>query len=174
METVAAYLDVFERLFLTDNQQPFSTKLRSSVRVKQSEKRHFCDPSLACALLKATPDMLIGDLETFGFLFEALCERDLKIYAESFGAQLYHYQDYAGNEIDAVVELPDGNWCGIEIKLGANKIEEAASNLLHIREEIQKDGGRLPTALCVICGMSNAAYQRPDGVFVVPITALRN
>jgi predicted AAA+ superfamily ATPase len=174
VETVATYLDIFNRLFLTDNQQPFSAKLRSSVRVKQAEKRHFCDPSLACALLKATPEKLIGDLETFGFLFEALCERDLKIYAESFGAQLYHYQDYAGNEIDAVIELPDGNWCGIEIKLGANKIEEAAENLIHIRNEIAKDGGKTPSALIVLCGLSNAAYQRPDGVYVVPLTALKN
>ena len=174
VETVATYLDIFNRLFLTDNQQPFSAKLRSSVRVKQAEKRHFCDPSLACALLKATPEKLIGDLETFGVLFEALCERDLKIYAESFGAQLYHYQDYAGNEIDAVIELPDGNWCGIEIKLGANKIEEAAANLLHIRGEIDKDGGKVPSALIVLCGLSNAAYQRPDGVYVVPLTALKN
>ena len=107
-EIYPAYLDIFNRLFLTDNQPPYSAKLRSSVRVKQAEKRHFCDPSLACALLKMIPEKLIGDLETFGFLFEALCERDLKIYAESFGAQLYHYQDYAGNEIDAVIELPDG------------------------------------------------------------------
>lgn len=174
VETVATYLDIFNRLFLTDNQQPFSTKLRSSIRVKQAEKRHFCDPSLACALLGATPEKLIGDLETFGFLFEALCERDLKIYAESFGASLYHYQDYAGNEIDAVVELPNGGWCGIEIKLGANKIEEAAANLVHIRDEIEKEGGKVPSALVVLCGLSNAAYQRPDGVYVVPLTALKN
>ncbi len=174
VETVAMYLDIFNRLFLTDNQPPYSAKLRSSVRVKQAEKRHFCDPSLACALLKATPEKLIGDLETFGFLFEALCERDLKIYAESFGAQLYHYQDYAGNEIDAVIELPDGAWCGIEIKLGANKIEEAAGNLTRIRDEIVKDGGKLPSALIVLCGLSNAAYRRPDGVCVVPLTALKN
>ena len=166
--------DIKESLFLTDNQPPYAAKLRSSVRVKQAEKRHFCDPSLACALLKVTPERLIGDLETFGFLFEALCERDLKIYAESFGAALYHYQDYASNEIDAVIELPDGNWCGIEIKLGANKIEEAAENLLHIRDEIVKDGGKAPSALIVLCGLSNAAYQRPDGVYVVPLTALKN
>lgn len=86
--TVTAYLDVFERLFLLDNQPPFATKIRSSVRVKQAEKRHFADPSLACALLNVTPQMLLNDLETLGFLFEALCERDLKIYAESFGGQL--------------------------------------------------------------------------------------
>ena len=174
VETVAAYLDIFNRLFLTDNQPPYAAKLRSSIRVKQAEKRHFCDPSLACALLKVTPGRLIDDLETFGFLFEALCERDLKIYAESFGAALYHYQDYSGNEIDAVIELPDGNWCGIEIKLGANKIEEAAKNLLHIRDGIVKDGGKAPSALIVLCGLSNAAYKRPDGVYVVPLTALKN
>ena len=174
VETVATYLDIFNRLFLTDNQPPFSAKLRSSVRVKQAEKRHFCDPSLACALLNATPEKLIGDLETFGFLFESLCERDLKIYAESFGASLYHYQDYAGNEIDAVIELQDGGWCGIEIKLGANKIEEAAANLLHIRDEVVKDGSKAPSALIVLCGLSHAAYQRPDGVYVVPLTALKN
>ena len=174
VETVAAYLDIFNRMFLTDNQPPYAAGLRSSVRVKQAEKRHFCDPSLACALLKVTPERLIGDLETFGFLFEALCERDLKIYAESFGAALYHYQDYAGNEIDAVIELPDGSWCGIEIKLGANRIEEAAENLIHIRDAIVKDSGKAPSALIVLCGLSNAAYQRPDGVYVVPLTALKN
>lgn len=174
VETVASYLDIFSRLFLTDNQAPFAARLRSSVRVKQAEKRHFCDPSLACALLKITPEKMVNDLETFGFLFEALCERDLKIYAQTFGAEVYHYQDYAGNEMDALIELPDGNWCGIEIKLGANKIEEAASNLIHIRNEIKKESGKMPSALIVICGLSNAAYQRSDGVFVVPITALKN
>ena len=172
--TVATYLDVFNRLFLLDNQPPFSTNIRSSVRVKQAEKRHFCDPALACALLKATPDRLIGDLETFGFLFEALCERDLKIYAESFGANLFHYQDYDGKEIDAIIELEDGKWCAFEIKLGANQIDKAAKNLLSIQKCILESGGIAPSVLCVISGLSNAAYQRPDGVFVIPITALKN
>lgn len=174
VETVKEYLDIFDRLFLTDNQPPFSSGVRSSVRVKQAVKRHFSDPSLACSLLKATPDALLGDLETLGFLFEALCERDLKIYAESFGASLYHYQDYKNREIDAVVELPDGQWCAFEIKLGAAQIDAAAANLLVIQKEIEKDPkGRVPKALCVLCGMANAAYRRPDGVFVVPLTALK-
>lgn len=173
-ETVATYLDVFDRLFLLDNQMPFSTNIRSSVRVKQAEKRHFCDPSLACALLKATPDRLINDLETFGFLFEALVERDLKIYAESFGANVFHYQDYSGREIDAVVEMSDGKWCAFEIKLGANQIDKAAAGLVALRDSIAESGGVAPSVLCVICGMSNAAYVRPDGVYVVPVTALRN
>ena len=174
VETIASYLDIFDRLFLTDNQKPYDSKLRSSVRVKQAEKRHLSDPSLAAALLKATPEMLLNDLNTLGFLFEALCERDMKIYAESFDAELYHYQDYNNNEMDAVISLPNGEWCGFEIKLGANQIDAAAQNLTRIRNEIRKDGGKEPAALCVVCGLSNAAYMRPDGVYVVPITALKN
>lgn len=175
VETVKEYLDIFARLFITDDQPPFATKVRSSVRVKQAVKRHFADPSLACALLKVTPESLINDLETLGFLFEALCERDLKIYAESFGAKLYHYQDYNGREIDAVVELPDSSWCAFEIKLGANQIDTAAASLLEIKREIEKEEkGRLPAVLGVVCGLANAAYQRPDGVYVIPITALKN
>lgn len=175
VETVKEYLDIFERLFLTDNQPPYSARVRSSVRVKQAVKRHFSDPSLACALLNVTAEGLLGDLETLGFLFEALCERDLKIYAESFGGTLYHYQDYQNREIDAVVELPDGKWSAFEIKLGANQVDAAAQNLLKIQGEAEKDPkGKPPAILCVLCGMSNAAYRRPDGVFVVPITALKN
>ncbi len=173
--TVAQYLDVFSRLFLLDNQPPFSSNIRSSVRIKQAEKRHFCDPALACALLKATPERLLNDLNTFGFLFEAMCERDLKIYAESFDAKLFHYQDYQNREIDAVIELADGRWCAFEIKLGANQIDAAAEELLAIRNDIaSENNGVSPSVLCVICGLSNAAYQRPDGVFVIPITALKD
>lgn len=174
INTVKDYLDIFERLFILDNQPPFSTGVRSSVRVKQAVKRHFSDPSLACSLLKLTPASLLRDLETLGFLFEALCERDLKIYAESFGGALYHYQDYRGRKIDAVIELPDGQWCAFEIKLGANQIDAAAKSLLNIQKEFADDPkGKPPAALCVLCGMANAAYCRPDGVFVVPITALK-
>lgn len=174
VETVKEYLDIFERLFIIENQPPFSAGMRSSIRVKQAVKRHFCDPSLACSLLKATPASLLGDLETLGFLFEALCERDLRIYAESFGAALYHYQDYRNREIDAVVELSDGRWCAFEIKLGANQIDAAAKNLLDIQREMTADPkGKPPVVLCVLCGMSNAAYRRADGVFVVPPTALK-
>lgn len=173
--TVTAYLDILKRLYITDNQPPFASNIRSSVRLKQSEKRHFSDPSLACALLKATPEKLINDLKTLGFLFEALCERDLRIYAESFNSELYHYQDYKNREVDAVIEMPDGRWCAFEIKLGANQIDAAAENLLALQQSIaaEKDSTP-PSVLCVICGLVNAAYRRPDGVFVVPITALKN
>ncbi len=174
-ETVSEYLDIFKRLFLTDNIPPFSSKLRSPAKLRKAEKRRFIDPSLACALLRATPDKLLQDLNTLGFLFESLCLRDLQVYAESFGARLYHYQDYGNNEFDAVVELDNGEWCAFEVKLGANQIDEAAKKMLDIQKKLQvKDGAKTPKVLCVICGLSKAAYQRKDGVFVVPITALKN
>ena len=173
--TIADYLNILDRLFITDNQKPFSTKIRSSVRIKQSEKRHFCDPSLACALLNITPNMLLNDLETLGFLFESLCERDLKIYAESIDAHIYHYQDYKEREIDTIIELNDGRWCAVEIKLGANQIESAAENLKKIYKEMEQDPKSiLPSAMIIICGLSNAAYQREDGIYVVPLTALKD
>ena len=174
VETVASYLDALDRLFLLDNDEPFSTNIRSSVRVKQAEKRHFADPSIACTLLNLTVDKLIGDLNTFGFLFEAMVERDLKVYASSFEGKCYHYQDYLDREIDSVIELADDEWCAFEIKLGVNAIDDAANKLVNLKNSIKNDGGKAPSVLCVICGMAEAAYKRPDGVYVVPITALKN
>ena len=174
MNTLSSYLNALDKLFLLDNDEPFYTNIRSSVRVKQAEKRHFEDPSIAAALLNLSEEKLINDLETFGLLFEALVERDLKVYAESMGAKTYHYQDYLNREIDQIIELEDGDWCAFEIKLGANQIDSAASNLLKIRDGIKENNGKTPKVLCIICGMTSAAYQRPDGVYVVPITALKN
>lgn len=174
IDTLASYLNALDKLFLLDNDEPFSTNIRSSVRVKQSEKRHFADPSIACALLNIKEEnKLINDLETFGFLFEAMVERDLKIYADSFNAKCYHYQDYQEKEIDSIIELENGQWCAFEIKLGANQIEKAAENLLNLKKQIETENGKAPSVLCVICGLSNAAYKRPDGVYVIPITALK-
>lgn len=171
-DTIAEYLDVFNRLFLLEEQPAYAPNLRSSRRLLKSPKRHFTDVSLAVAALEATPEMLLGDLHTFGFLFEALCEHDLAIYAEANGGHLFHYRDQKDNEIDAVVEMPDGSWGAFEIKLGANQIDAAAKELLKMKEIMAREG-REPSVLCVICGMSNMAYTRPDGVVVVPITALR-
>lgn len=172
-DTIVEYLDAFERLFLIDNQPAFHPALRSSRRALKSPKRHFSDPSLAVAALSASPEMLLQDLNTFGFIFEALCEHDLKIYAESNEGALYHFRDDRGNEIDAVVQMPDGRWGAFEIKLGANQIDAAAKKLLKIQTIMEKEA-TAPSVLCVICGMSNMAYKRKDGVFVVPITALRD
>lgn len=172
-DTISTYLTIFERLFLIDNQKAFSTNIRSSTRIKQADKRHFVDPSLAIALLGASYKDLLNDLNTFGFMFEALCVRDLRIYAESLGAKIYHYQDYKNREIDAIVQLEDGRWGAFEIKLGADAIEDAAKSLIKIRDELKSEGAIIPDVLVVVCGLSNFAYQREDGVYVVPITALR-
>lgn len=173
-DTIPEYLSVFRRLFIIDDQPAFNTNLRSSRRVMKSAKRHFVDPSLAVAALGATQEMLYQDLNTFGFLFEALCEHDLKIYANKNGANLFHFRDEKGNEADAVVEFPDGRWGAFEVKLGANQIEAAAEELLKLKGIFEREGDNPPEVLCVICGLSNAAYRRPDGVYVVPITALRD
>ena len=170
INTVAAYLDAFNRMFLTNNIKPFSTFLRSPVRIKQQSKRHFCDPSIPAALLGATEQMLLRDVRTFGFLFESLAIRDLQIYAEALGAELYHYQDYANHEIDSVVQFPDGAWHAIEIKLNPTQADEAADNLLKISSQFQHNP---PVSLSVVVGKSGTAYRRPDGVYVYPLTALK-
>ena len=172
--TITNYLNLLNDLYLVENIPPYSSRIRSSLRVKQSEKRHFVDPSLPCAILNLTKDKLLNDLNYFGFLFESMVERDLLTYVDSFNAKLYHYQDYANNEIDAVIELEDSSWCGFEIKLGANQIDEAAKNLVRINNKIIEDGGKPAKSLCVICGLVNAAYRRPDGVYVVPFMSLKN
>ena len=174
VETVSDYLNIFEKLYLIFNQKPYSPKVRSSLRIKQSEKRHFVDPSIATSLLNLTEEKLMNDLETLGFLFEALVERDLRIYADTFNAEVYHYQDYDNHEIDAIIEMSDGEYAAIEIKLGANQIDEAANNLLKIRKKMIDDGTTPPKSLIIICGLSNAAYKREDGIIVVPITSLKN
>lgn len=173
--TVSDYMEVLYRLFAVYDQPAFNPNMRSSARVGKKPKRHLADPSLAAAALGATPERLLGDLNTLGFLFEALCERDLAIYAQTCGGTLYHYRDGNDREIDAVVELPDGRWGAFEIKLGANQIDAAAASLVKMKNAIEAEpNGRPPTVLVVICGLTSFAYTRPDGVAVVPITALRD
>ena len=173
--TISNYLTLLDRLFLLRNQPAFDTNIRSSIRVKQMEKRHFVDPSIACTLLGANPDRLLGDLKTFGFMFEAMVERDLHIYAEALNGKLFHYQDYNNGEIDAVIELEDGRWGAFEIKLGADRIDAGAKSLLKVRSNMLESNPNAHVAdvMCVICGMTNSIYQRPDGVWVVPITSLK-
>jgi uncharacterized protein len=167
--TLAKYRDFLDRIFLVSDQPAFSCNLRSSVRVGKSPKRHLADPSLAVAAMELTPEKLMADLRTYGFLFEAMCERDLQIYAEAGGGTLFHYRDDNGKEVDAVVEMPDGRWGAFEIKLGADQTDQAASDLLKMAERFE----HRPDVLCVISGLAGACYRRLDGVFVVPITSLR-
>lgn len=173
--TLSEYLSVLYRLFVVYDQPAFDPHMRSSVRVGKKPKRHLADPSLAAAALGANVERLMHDLETLGFLFEALCERDLMVYALANGGKLYHYRDGNDRQIDAVVELPDGRWGAFEVKLGANQIDKAAKSLLALKQAIERESrGVAPSVLVVVCGLSSFAYTRDDGVMVVPITALRN
>ena len=172
--TLVKYLNAFDRMFLFNNQEPFSPNIRSSIRTKQMKKRHFFDPAAACAMLKLTPKKLMSDLNAFRFLFESIVERDLSIYAQAVNAKLFHYQDYKGNEIDAVIELEDGNWCAFKIKLGLAKAEEGADNLTRVCNCIADNCGKAPLPKCVIYGVGNAAYKTSNGVYVVPLTSLKD
>ena len=174
IDSITSYLNLINDLYLVENLPPFSNKIRSSLRVKQSEKRHFVDPSLVCALLNVTKEKLLSDFEFLGFVFESLVLRDLLTYVDGFNAKLYHYQDYNNDEMDAVIELEDGEWCGVEIKLGAHQIDKAVQNLVKINNKIINKGGKGAQALIVICGLTNAAYLREDVVYVVPITSLKD
>ena len=172
LDTITDYLDCFTRLFLIEDQPAFENKLRSSVKALKKPKRHFTDPSLAVAALGASPTMLKQDLNTFGYLFESLCVHDLRIYADYYGGKVYHYHDERDNEVDAIVELPDGRWGMFEVKLGFNQVEKAAEELVLLKTKFETETRSMPEFLCVICGMTSMAFKRPDGVYVVPITAL--
>lgn len=172
--TLDEYLSVLERLHFIDFQPAFDPNMRSSVRVGKTPKRHLADPSLTAAAMGMGVDSYINDLNSFGFLFEALCVHDLKVYAMISGGKVMHYRDGDGNEIDAVVELSDGRWGAFEIKIGAHEIDNGARSLLKIDRKIRnQEHGRPPEFMCVICGMTNAAYVRDDGIYVLPPTSLR-
>ncbi len=172
-ETVAEYMDVLKKLFIIEDQPAYSPDYRSSVRVGKAPKRHFTDPSLAVAAMGLDSSSLKRDLDMFESLFEALCERDLRIYAQAIGGSLYHYRDHSGREIDAVVEIPGKGWGAFGIELGGNQTDEAAKNLLKVDSFIRNDGKAAPPLfLCVISGTEGFAYRRPDGVYVVPICML--
>ena len=171
INTVTDYISAFNRLFLVRDTKPFSTFARSPSRIKQQPKRRFCDPSLASALLGVSSKMLLRDIRTFGLLFESLALRDLEIYAESMEGSLYHYQDYDGDDFDAVIQTPDDGWSAFEVKLAPGQVDEAAETLVRIASKFRHNP---PTALGVIVGKSGLAYRRKeDGVYVLPLTSLK-
>ena len=170
-DTVIEYLDILERLHLLENQESYSENYRSPKRVGKSPKRHFTDPSLACACLNLNTDKLIRDLKTFGFMFESLVERDLRIYMDYLGGHLYHFRDnITGLEIDSILEFSDGEYAAVEIKLGPNQIEEATNNLLKFYDNMIKK----PKFMCIIVGKCNSIVKDPKtGIYIIPITALK-
>lgn len=169
--TIDDYLDVLNRLHVIENQEAYNENYRSPERVGKAAKRHFTDPSLACACLDLTKDKLINDLKTFGFMFEALVERDLKIYLEYLGGKLFHFRDnVTGLEVDSIMEFGNGEYAAVEIKLGFNQVNEAKQNLQNFYNNMKKK----PKFMCVIVGYTDVIARDPEtGIYIVPITALK-
>ncbi len=172
-KTISQYLNALNRIFVTDNIPAWNPALRSKTAIRTSPKRKFTDPSIAAAVMRLTPERLLDDFNYFGFLFESLCERDLRVYAESIDGEVFHYRDSSGLETDAVIALNDGRWAAVEIKLGSKEIEEAAKHLIELKNKVNTEKMREPSFLMVLTG-TEIAYRRDDGVLIVPIGSLKN
>lgn len=172
IDTVSEYVDALARACVLEDLDAWTPRLRSKTAVRTSPTRHFTDPSLAAAMLGATPRKLLADFATFGLLFESLCIRDLRIYVEPLRGRLFHYRDKTGLEADAVIALDDGRWAAIEVKLGPTRIDEAAAHLLKLAGRVDGEREGAPSFLMVLTSTS-AAYRREDGVIVAPISTLR-
>ena len=172
--TVYSYLKYLNDIYILDELNAWSPLLRSKAAIRTSPTHYFVDPSIATAALDVTPHDLINDFKTFGFIFESMVIRDLKIYAEANGASLYHYRDKNDFEVDAIIHFNNGKWAAIEIKLFDDEaIEKACKNLIKFKNNINLQKMKEPSFLMVITGTKNA-YRREDGVFIVPIDCLKN
>jgi len=170
-DTVRAYLDALERLMIVEDQPSWAPHLRSRYTLRSAAKRHFVDPSLAMAALRATPERLLDDMKLFGFLFESLVVRDLRVYAQAADARVLQYRDSHGLEVDAIVEVADGRWAAFEIKLGPGQLDQAAANLQRFARQIDTKRCGSAATLGVIVG-TGYGYLREDGIMVIPIGAL--
>lgn len=171
--TFTRYLSQLERIQVVEPQFVFSTHLRSKATLRTSPKHHFCDPSLAVAALGAHPDTVKNDLGYFGFLFESLVIRDLRIYAEANDANVYFYRDSTGLEVDAIIQETSGRWLAIEIKLGGNEqIDAACKNLLRLKERVDKRVVGEPVKMLVVTCTPSFGYERKDGISVASVGCL--
>jgi len=172
--TLRSYLSAFRKIFVIEDVPAWNPNLRSKTAIRSSDTRYLVDPSIATAALGIGPEDLLNDLNTTGFLFENMCVRDLRIYADSLGGNVYHYRDKSGLECDAVIHLRNGKYGLVEIKLGGDKlIEEGSSNLIRLRERIDCKKMKEPSFMMVLCGVAPFAYRRKDGVLVVPVGCLK-
>ncbi len=173
-ETVASYVNALRKIFVVEDLPAWNPNLRSKAAIRTSDTRYFVDPSIAVAALGIGPNDLVNDLKTFGFLFETLCIRDLRVFADALNGEVYHYRDKDGQECDAVIHLRNGKYGLIEIKLGGDKlIEEGAKSLRSMQDKIDTDKMNAPSFLMVLTGTGDYAYRRQDGVFVIPIGCLK-
>lgn len=169
--TVAEYIDALKRAFVIDDMEAWNPRLRSRTAVRTSPTRHFCDPSIGAVMLGATPESLLRDFDTFGLLFESLCVHDLRVYADALNAEVKHYRDKTGLEADAVIVLPDGRWGAVEVKMGNSRIEEGAKHLRKLADRVESAHEGSPAFLMVLTS-TQTAYQRDDGVVVIPLATL--
>jgi predicted AAA+ superfamily ATPase len=174
-ETVASYVNALRKIFVVEDMPAWNPNLRSKTAIRSSDTRYYIDPSIAAAALGIGPNDLMNDLKTFGFLFETLCIRDLRVFADALNGGVYHYRDKDGQECDAVIHLRNGKYGLIEIKLGGDKlVEEGARSLKSMESKIDTDKMNAPSFLMVLTGIGDWAYRRKDGVYVVPIGCLKN
>lgn len=174
-DTVASYINALKRIFVIEDVEAWNPNLRSKTAIRTSDTRYFTDPSIATAALGIGPADLISDLETFGLIFETLCMRDLRVYADALNGNVYHYRDKTGLECDAVVHLRNGQYGLIEIKLGGEKsISDGAMTLLRLADKIDSTKMKQPSFLMVLTATGSYAYRRDDGVLVVPIGCLKD
>ena len=174
-DTIGSYIKALEKIFVIEDMPAWNPNLRSKTAIRTSDTRYFVDPSIAVAALGLGPKDLINDLNTFGLLFETMCVRDLRVYADALGGTVYHYRDKNGLECDAVVHLRNGSYGLIEIKLGGDSlIEEGASTLKELAGKIDTTKMKTPSFLMVMTGLGDYAYQRDDGVWVVPVGSLKD
>ena len=173
--TIASYLDALSKIFVIEEMTARNPNLRSKTAIRTSNTRYYSDPSIAAAALGIGPNDLINDLNTFGLLFETLCVRDLRVYANALDGDVYHYRDKSGLECDAVIHLRNGKYGLIEIKLGGERlIEEGVKNLKLLEGKIDTEKMNKPSFLMVLTGVGDYAYRRKDGVYVVPIGSLKD
>lgn len=174
-DTVASYVNALKKIFVVEDMPAWNPNLRSKTAIRSSDTRYYTDSSIAAAALGIGPQDLIEDLKTFGFLFETMCVRDLRVFADALNGTVYHYRDKDGLECDAVIHLRNGNYGLIEIKLGGDSlIDDGAKTLSALARKIDTDTMKSPAFSMVLVGVGDYAYRRPDGVYVVPIGCLRN
>lgn len=172
-KTLEIYLRALRKLFVIEDIKAWQPSLRSKTGIRTSDKRQFVDPSIAIASLGIGPDAIIEDFNYFGFLFESLCARDLRVYSEGIRGTIKHYHDNNDLEADLIISLQNGKWAAVEVKLGSKEIEEGAENLKKLASNIDTDKFPAPSFLMVLTG-GEFAYRRDDGVFVVPLGCLRD
>lgn len=175
LSTIHSYLNALRKIFVIEDMEAWSPNLRSKTAIRTSETRYFVDPSIAVAALGIGPNDLLSDLNTFGLLFETLCVRDLRVFADYLNGKVYHYRDKNGLECDAVVHLRNGSYGLVEIKLGGDRlIEEAVANLKKLESILDSDKMKKPAFLMVLTGVGEYAYRRKDGIYIVPVGCLKN